>query len=120
MTHKDLHSKRIREFLLIRWITSLLVFLLIIPVRIYQWMISPLLPKTCRYVPTCSQYAIEALRVHGPIKGLILGTKRILSCHPWGGHGYDPVPPKGTPVFKIKKLKVKDKGSSFTNAKEDG
>ncbi|MBN2698061.1 MAG: membrane protein insertion efficiency factor YidD [Bacteroidales bacterium] len=95
------------NFLLFSWINRFLVFILIIPVKIYQWLISPLLPRSCRYVPTCSEYAIEALKVHGPLKGLFLGTKRILSCHPWGGHGYDPVPPRGTPLFKFKKWKVK-------------
>jgi len=89
------------NFFLIRWIRTLLVFILIIPVKIYQWIISPWLPKTCRYEPTCSQYAIEALRVHGPLTGLLLGTKRILSCHPWGGHGHDPVPPRSTPFAKL-------------------
>lgn len=67
---------------------GILVFL----VRIYQYIISPLMPATCRYQPTCSHYMVEALKKHGPIKGLFLGTKRILSCHPWGGSGYDPVP----------------------------
>jgi len=70
-------------------------------------MISPLLPATCRYEPTCSAYAIEALRVHGPMKGLLLGTRRIFSCHPWGGHGYDPVPPRGTRIFRFKTFKPK-------------
>jgi putative membrane protein insertion efficiency factor len=88
-------------FFLIKWIRTLLVWILIVPVKIYQWIISPWLPKTCRYQPTCSQYAIEALREHGPITGLLLGTKRILSCHPWGGHGHDPVPPRGTPFVKL-------------------
>ena len=89
------------NFFLIRWIRTLLVGILIVPVRIYQWIISPWLPKTCRYEPTCSQYAIEALREHGPLTGLLLGTKRIFSCHPWGGHGLDPVPPRGTPFAKL-------------------
>ncbi|MEN8155743.1 MAG: membrane protein insertion efficiency factor YidD [Bacteroidota bacterium] len=89
------------KFFLIRWIRALLVFILILPVRIYQWVISPWLPKTCRYHPTCSEYAIDSLRIHGPVIGLLLGTKRILSCHPWGGHGHDPVPQKGTPVIKL-------------------
>lgn len=69
--------------------------ILIAPIRFYQLYISPLTPPACRFKPTCSQYAIEALRTHGPIKGLILATWRILRCNPWGGHGYDPVPPKG-------------------------
>ncbi len=100
-------QKSIKEFILVRWARRFFIFLLIIPVKIYQWMISPLLPKTCRYVPTCSEYAIEALRVHGPVRGLIMGTRRILSCHPWGGHGYDPVPPRGTPLFQFKKYRKK-------------
>ncbi len=70
----------------------LIVAILILPVRFYQLVISPMLPPSCRYVPTCSQYTIEALRKHGPVKGLWLAVKRILRCHPWGGSGYDPVP----------------------------
>jgi len=61
-------------------------------VRFYQIVISPWLPSSCRYQPTCSHYAIGALKKHGPIKGLYLAIKRIGSCHPWGGSGYDPVP----------------------------
>ena len=64
----------------------------IILVRFYQICISPLKPATCRFTPTCSAYAIEALRKHGPIKGLYLTIKRLLRCHPRGGSGYDPVP----------------------------
>ncbi len=66
----------------------------ILLVRIYQWTISPLLGANCRYSPTCSAYAVEALEIHGPFKGSYLAIKRILSCHPWGGYGYDPVPKK--------------------------
>ena len=65
-------------------------FLLLI--RFYQKFISPYLPKSCRYTPTCSQYAVEALKKHGLFKGGWLAFKRILRCHPWGGSGYDPVP----------------------------
>ena len=72
-----------------------LSWLLIILVKLYQYTISPLLPKSCRYTPSCSQYSIEALKTHGVIKGLLLSVIRIFSCNPWGGHGYDPVPPKG-------------------------
>ena len=61
-------------------------------VRFYQVCISPLKPPCCRFTPTCSAYAIEALRKHGPIKGLLLAIWRILRCNPWGGSGYDPVP----------------------------
>lgn len=67
-------------------------FPLILLVRFYQLCISPLKPPSCRFTPTCSQYAIEALRKHGPIRGLYLTAKRLLRCHPWGGSGYDPVP----------------------------
>ncbi|MBT6568471.1 MAG: membrane protein insertion efficiency factor YidD [Flavobacteriales bacterium] len=59
---------------------------------VYQTFLSPLLPPSCRYTPTCSQYAKEALLKHGPWKGGILAFKRIISCHPWGGSGHDPVP----------------------------
>lgn len=68
--------------------------LLILPVKIYQKIISPFFPGVCRYRPTCSEYMIEAIRTHGACKGLYLGIRRILRCHPWGGSGYDPVPPR--------------------------
>lgn len=68
----------------------------ILLIKIYQIFISPLCPGVCRFRPTCSQYATEAIRVHGIIKGTWLGFKRICRCHPWGGSGYDPVPPKET------------------------
>ena len=76
------------------FIKRVLSWILMIPVKLYQWLISPILPNSCRYDPTCSQYMIEALKIHGPVKGLWLGTRRISRCHPWGGFGYDPVPPK--------------------------
>lgn len=66
--------------------------LMVAMVRFYQRGISPLLPPSCRYTPTCSQYMVEAITKHGALKGLYLGTRRILRCHPWGGCGYDPVP----------------------------
>lgn len=61
-------------------------------VKFYQKAISPLFPPSCRYHPTCSSYCLEALRKHGPFKGLYLCLKRVFSCNPWGGSGYDPVP----------------------------
>lgn len=61
-------------------------------IRCYQYFISPLLGRRCRFFPTCSEYAIEALRKYGPIKGLSLGLRRILRCHPWHPGGYDPLP----------------------------
>jgi TatD DNase family protein len=75
-------------------LSTLSAKILILPIRFYQLCISPLTPGVCRFTPTCSHYAIEALRKHGPIKGLWLATQRILRCHPWGGSGYDPVPEK--------------------------
>lgn len=84
----------------VRWI---FVQLLLLPVYFYRRSISPLIPPSCRHIPTCSQYAIDAVKIHGPLKGFLLGTNRILHCHPWGTHGYDPVPPKKE---KIKKQKA--------------
>lgn len=66
--------------------------LFILPIRFYQLYISPMFPPVCRFTPTCSQYAIEAIRKHGVVKGLYLAVRRLLRCHPWGGSGYDPVP----------------------------
>lgn len=77
---------------ILSYLLKLLVALFIFLVRIYQNLISPLSPSSCRYTPTCSQYMIEALKKYGPFKGLYLGIKRILRCNPWGGHGHDPVP----------------------------
>ena len=76
---------------LIRWVLSRLLML---PVYFYKYAISPMTPASCRHIPSCSEYAIEALKIHGPLKGIFLGTRRILRCHPWGTHGYDPVPPR--------------------------
>ena len=75
-----------------QYITQGLSWVLIAPIRFYQIAISPLLGPSCRYTPTCSEYAKEAIIKHGPFKGLWLAVKRILRCHPWGGSGYDPVP----------------------------
>ncbi|MDR2414650.1 MAG: membrane protein insertion efficiency factor YidD [Odoribacteraceae bacterium] len=69
-----------------------MVWILLLPVKFYRYAISPWIPPACRYTPTCSRYAIEALQKHGPWKGTWLALKRILRCHPWGGSGYDPVP----------------------------
>lgn len=66
--------------------------LLALPVRFYRYFISPLLPPSCRYTPTCSEYALEALKLHGPFRGSWLALRRLGRCHPWGGHGHDPVP----------------------------
>ncbi|MEN9497618.1 MAG: rane protein insertion efficiency factor YidD [Bacteroidota bacterium] len=76
---------RILLFYLIGWP-------LIVLIRVYQWVISPIIGPKCRYQPTCSHYAVEALKKHGPFKGLWLSIRRISRCHPWGGSGWDPVP----------------------------
>ena len=73
---------------------KILIAPFVLLIRFYQLVISPVLPSACRFSPTCSQYTLEALRVHGLFKGGFLGVKRILSCHPWGRSGYDPVPEK--------------------------
>ncbi len=77
---------------IIHGISWVLVSLLLLPIWIYQKAISPYTPPSCRFTPTCSEYARQALLKHGPIKGLWLAVRRILRCHPWGGSGYDPVP----------------------------
>lgn len=74
-------------------VTNIAKQLLILPIKFYQRCISPLTPPVCRYTPSCSHYAVEAIQSYGPIVGLWMGIKRIVSCNPWGGHGYDPVPP---------------------------
>ena len=71
---------------------KLLTYFLLLPIYFYKGAISPLTPPSCRFTPSCSTYAVEALRRHGPVKGLYLAIRRILRCHPWGGSGYDPVP----------------------------
>ncbi|HZM12608.1 MAG TPA: membrane protein insertion efficiency factor YidD [Bacteroidales bacterium] len=71
---------------------KILSFLLLIPVWLYRVLISPWMPPSCRHIPTCSQFTIDALKIHGPFKGLIISTGRILRCRPGGTHGYDPVP----------------------------
>ena len=71
-----------------RWIAVVLSW----PIKFYKYAVSPMLPPSCRYTPTCSQYALEALKKYGALKGTWLTIKRIARCHPWGGQGYDPVP----------------------------
>ncbi|MBO5641653.1 MAG: membrane protein insertion efficiency factor YidD [Prevotella sp.] len=78
--------------ILLHYIRRLAVSILLAPIWVYQHCISPFTPSVCRFTPTCSQYAKEAIIKHGPIKGLYLAIWRILRCNPWGGCGYDPVP----------------------------
>lgn len=71
---------------------KVLIFPFVVLIRFYQVCISPYKPPTCRFTPTCSEYALQAFRKWGPFKGLYLTVRRLLRCHPWGGSGYDPVP----------------------------
>ena len=73
-----------------------LAHLLSLPVRAYRLVLSPWVGRSCRFQPTCSEYALDALQVHGGVKGGYLAAHRICRCHPWGGEGYDPVPPAKT------------------------
>ncbi|MGN1256977.1 MAG: membrane protein insertion efficiency factor YidD [Bacteroidaceae bacterium] len=73
-------------------VSQALAWLLTLPILFYRHYISPLTPPSCRFTPTCSQYALEALRRHGVLRGSWLAIRRLLRCHPWGGSGYDPVP----------------------------
>lgn len=77
-----------RKNIIIRVIEAIMIGI----IKFYKWCISPLLRPCCRYTPTCSEYALEAIKKYGPFKGGRLSIKRILSCNPWGGSGYDPVP----------------------------
>lgn len=87
-----------------RFLMKVLGWVLLLSVYFYKYAISPLTPASCRHVPTCSEYALQAIKIHGPFKGFWLAAKRISHCHPWGTHGYDPVPP-ANPI-KVKKLKL--------------
>lgn len=73
---------------------------LALPIYLYRYLVSPLLPPACRFQPSCSEYALDALRVHGPVTGAFLAVRRIARCHPWGGWGFDPVPPRGAAGFR--------------------
>ena len=75
-------------------INKILTYPLILFLKIYQLFISPIIGQNCRYLPTCSEYTIGCLKQFGIIKGTFLSFKRISKCHPWGNHGYDPVPKK--------------------------
>ncbi len=75
-------------------INKIIVYPLIFTIKIYQLFISPIIGQNCRFMPTCSEYTVNCLKQFGLIKGLFLSFKRISKCHPWGNHGYDPVPNK--------------------------
>lgn len=73
-------------------------------IRFYQIAISPMLGPRCRYIPTCSQYSLEAIHTHGAVKGTGLAIRRICRCHPWGGSGYDPVPSKAIHFISFQQI----------------
>ena len=75
-------------------ISKSIAYILVFLIKSYQLLISPILGQNCRYLPTCSEYSAQSIREHGVIKGIALSLKRISKCHPWGSHGYDPVPKK--------------------------
>jgi len=88
------HHSDINYYLcaMVKSINAILSFLISLPVLFYKYSISPFLRQSCRHVPSCSQYMLDSLKIHGPFIGLLLGTGRILRCRPGGTHGYDPVP----------------------------
>ncbi|NNC63213.1 MAG: membrane protein insertion efficiency factor YidD [Gammaproteobacteria bacterium] len=86
-----------------RLITRLMLGL----IRAYQLILSPWLGRACRYTPTCSEYAAEAIARHGPLRGVWLGFRRILRCHPWGNSGYDPVPESASAMREGERLESK-------------
>ena len=77
-----------------KYLSTILINIIIFFIKLYKYFISPILKNNCRYLPTCSSYTIEALKKHGLILGFYYSFKRISSCHPFGGNGYDPVPHK--------------------------
>jgi len=83
---------KLNVYLIVEKILKIFALPVIFLIKIYQLLISPLFPPSCRYQPTCSHYTKEALEKYGLLKGMWLGIKRISRCHPWGGSGYDPVP----------------------------
>ncbi len=90
-------------------IGKILSWVLLLPIYFYRKCISPLTPPSCRYKPSCSTYAVQAIKRHGPIKGLYLSVWRILRCNPWGGYGYDPVPDEfHWNLSYLKKYQIRD------------
>ncbi|MDP7070042.1 MAG: membrane protein insertion efficiency factor YidD [Phycisphaerales bacterium] len=76
---------------------SPLAIVMLVGIRCYQWTLSPLIGGHCRFQPTCSRYAAEAIRRHGAVRGGCLSIRRLTRCHPWGGGGWDPVPDERDP-----------------------
>jgi len=82
-------------------VSRLLTRLLVLPIRAYQLLVSPLLGPRCRFYPSCSAYAVQALTVHGPLRGSWLAARRLLRCHPWNPGGLDPVPPSHPGAHRV-------------------
>ncbi|MGM0531315.1 MAG: membrane protein insertion efficiency factor YidD [Bacteroidota bacterium] len=95
------------------FIRQLFKYFLLGLVYFYRWVISPLTMSSCRHVPTCSQYMLEAVRRHGPGRGFLLSANRLSRCHPWGTHGYDPVP-----RFVVKRYRTSKRIKPETRLKE--
>ncbi len=94
--------KNYRHYLSFIWRAA--AWLLIFPILFYQKLISPYTPSSCRFTPSCSEYTRQALLMHGPIKGFLLGAWRILRCNPFSNGGYDPVPTKMVPKGRMEKF----------------
>ena len=88
--------QRVWHLVWVEGIGKLAAYLLILPIKIYQFTISPMLGDVCRYYPSCSKYAVGALKVHGPVKGLVLTAYRLVRCTPFSKGGLDPVPDRGS------------------------
>jgi putative membrane protein insertion efficiency factor len=86
-------------------------------IRLYQLIVSPVLPPSCRYLPSCSDYALEALTRHGMLRGLALALRRLARCHPWGGSGYDPVPPSARRAAAELRLHRHDCGAAHPHSR---
>ena len=105
----------------LRAVRSGTVWLLVLPIRAYQVAISPLLGPRCRFYPSCSAYAVEALRVHGPLRGTWLAARRLLRCHPWNLGGLDPVPQTTTPEPPVQhRTAAPDHGARAAHAAPQG
>ncbi len=104
----------------LRTLSRTIALLLVMPIRAYQKFITPFTPPACRFTPTCSEYARQALLKHGPVKGLLLAVWRISRCHPWGGSGYDPVPETFTIRTLFERHNHTPDNSEKTNKKQAG
>lgn len=87
-------------------ILNILAFPLVVLIYFYKYVISPLTPASCRYYPSCSEYSVQAIKIHGPLRGSWMAIKRIARCHPWGPSGIDPVP-----KVVVKKMKIRQKAA---------